>query len=256
MIRIIYIIFTIMIFSSCSERDKDNPFDPSGDVPLELKVLSFDKRIELTWGDPKVSDYSGFNIYRKQIGTDQTYKLIAERLLPSSRKFSDYYVNYQQIYFYYITITGNDMESRPSAPVSITPGPGINWVADRWGYQVLRMTYDAAHTISIYETSWPPGGIAVSRKLGIAVIIYPGNGIVEEINFAGIREARYEQIRYPMDIAYDSIDSLFWIIDSSGILFTLDTRIDQFSIISEEVGHPIAIEISGRQNLINVIDRE
>ena len=74
---------------SCSERKKDNPFDPSGTEPVILNVLSFDKRVDLSWNDPDLTDYSGFNIYRVNTETSRPYTI---------DYFFDEEINFKHIY--------------------------------------------------------------------------------------------------------------------------------------------------------------
>ncbi len=246
----------LVVFSLfCSERKKDNPFDPAGKEPVKLSILSFDMRVELSWDNPDISDYKGFNIYRQEEGVDDSFKKIAENILPDTRQFNDN-VDYEKTYRYFITVRGTDIESQPSGTVSITPGPGLNWIVDKWGYQILKTTYDVEHTILTYETNWPPTDMALSKDIGTAVILYQGSGTVEEIDLSGGFKNRYNQIKYPTAVVFEPVDSKFWIADSSGYLYRLDTQSDEVRVIYSSLSRPVALHCAPAKNLISVVDIE
>lgn len=248
---ILYLIFFLM---NCADRRKDNPFDPSGNLPVRLDVLSYDARVDLSWGDPDVVDYNGFRLYRRVIHEQGDFEMIADGLLPSTRSFIDPHVEFEKIYDYYITVLGSGMESRPSNTVTIKPGPGLNWIVDKWGMQLIRTTYDMEHTIFEITTNWPPTDMAVSRAINRGVVLYLINGMVEERTLTGNHEAYYDQFHYPVSIAYDAVDSLFWIADSIGSLYTLDTRNDEVNLISNSLMRPIHVTIAANTDIISVVD--
>lgn len=253
-VHLISVLSLAGFFTSCSERTKDNPFDPSGNEPVVLNVLSFEQTVELNWGDPDLVDYSGFNIYRREHGTEDTYKLIAENMLSTRRSFTDYNIEYYKIYSYYITVVGLNMESRPSRTVSITPGPGYIWIIDNGNFEIIKTTYDTKHIIETYNTSWPPTDMAVSSEVGAGIVLYLGYGIVEKLSLMGHFQERYEQITHPGAIAYEPVDSLFWIADTSGILYTLDSRTDEINVVSISLSQPVYIHVAPQNNIISVVD--
>ncbi len=245
----------LMLTFSCSDRDKVNPFDSSGDISLSLGIVSYEKNIELTWDRPQVDGFSGFNVYRKAEGYDKSFVRIARDLPPGSRKYIDNDIEYERTYIYYITISGYDIESRPSEKVSINPGPGFNWIVDKWGYQIIKTTYDLEHKILFYDTDWPPTNMALSKDLGVGVILYLGFNTVDKINLNGERTGQYTQIEFPIDIVYDHVDSLFWIVDSSGILYSLNTKTDRIVKVSQDFIKPTALFIAPEKDLICVVDK-
>ena len=70
-------------------------------------------------------------------------------------------------------------KSKPSQTVSIIPGHGFNWVVDKWGYQIYKLTYDASQTIFRKYTDWAPHDLAVAEDKNIGLITYPGGGMYE-----------------------------------------------------------------------------
>jgi hypothetical protein len=244
----------LLILLSCSERDKDNPFDPTGDAPVILGARSINKSVELSWSQPDLVDYTGFNLYRKKEGAEQFFTRIAE-LLPVSRIYTDTTVEYGSVYIYFIKVASGNLESRPSEAVSVTPGPGFNWIVDHDAFQILKTSYDLSYTFLVYDT-YPgmPTDMAVSTSLETGVILFNRSGVIQEIDFSGNLKSQYEEIRYPYAVAYDPVGSLFWITDSSGFLYTLDTQADDINYSYVSLSKPISIHIAPEKNLISVVD--
>ena len=42
--------FCLIVVLSCSDRDRNNPFDSTGDEPVSLRARSLDETVELSWG--------------------------------------------------------------------------------------------------------------------------------------------------------------------------------------------------------------
>jgi len=248
------LLISVIFLVSCSERAKNNPFDPTGDININLQALAFDRRVELYWQKPNVDGYTGFNVYRKIFGLDNSFKRLASELPASQTYYQDRDLTYGYSYAYYLTITGIDVESKPSNQETIYPGPGLNWIVDRWGYQVVKTTYDLAHPIFYYNTNWPPSNLAVVADLNESLILYLDAGRIEKLRIDGEYIQAYTDIRYPYDIAYDPQGQLFWIIDSSGALYTLDTQTDRINTVSTSFSHPVSISIAPDNDLISIAD--
>jgi len=246
--------FCFLLIVSCSERNQNNPFDSNGDAPVNLRAQSIDESVELSWIGPNLIDYTGFNLYRKQEGVDQFFTRIAE--LPAiARTYTDTTVEFGNKYIYFIKVASGNLESRPSGEVSVRPGPGFNWILDETYYKILKTSYDLSYIYLYYDT-FPgrPTDMAVSNNLRTGVILYTRSGLVEEIDFSGNRKNQYEGIRHPYRIAYDPVGTLFWIADSSGILYTLNTRSGQIRVVNSSLSNPISIDIAASQNIISVVD--
>jgi len=246
--------FCLLILVSCSERDKNNPFDSGGDAPVGLSARSISKSVELSWNRPDLLDYTGFNIYRKKESVEQYFTKIGE-LLPVRLTYTDTSVEYGNTYSYFIKVASGYLESRPSETVSVTPGPGYNWIVDETSFQIRKTSYDLSYTFLIYDT-YPgmPTDMAVSNELETGVILYNRSGVIQEIDFSANLKNQYEAIKSPYAVAYDNIGSLFWIVDSSGILYTLDSQTNKISLVSIAFTKPISIHIAPEKNLISVVD--
>jgi hypothetical protein len=251
--QIILLLLTIILVS-CSERERDNPFDPSGDIPVHIRVRTIDESVEISWDGPNLVDYTGFNIYRKEEGSTQSFSRIAE-LSRFTRNYTDTAVSFGTSYIYYLRVASGSLESRPSEPVAVTPGRGFNWIVDETSFQIRKVSYDLSYTFLAIDT-YPgmPTDMAVSKKLETAVILFNRSSKIQEIDLSANFKNEYNQIKYPYAVAYDSVGTLFWIVDSSGYLYTLDTRSNFIRNISSSLSNPIAIDIAPTKNLISIVD--
>jgi len=252
------LIIGLIIFSglSCTVREKLNPFDPNGRLNLNLSIVSTEQDVRLSWDRPNLEGYTGFNIHRRWEGIDSTYKIIASNLPPDSRSYTDSYLSYRQHYSYYITLVSEGIESKPSNTVSITPGPGTVWIADKWGYQLLHTTYDVEHMIASYSTNWPPTDLAVARELNTGLILYNEYGYMEGIVLNPLQSRQViASVAHPFRVVYDPSAASFWVIDSSGYLYQLNASTFQLVPISSTLINPVQISISSQANRINIVDR-
>jgi hypothetical protein len=239
---------------SCSERERDNPFDPTGDLPVDIRVRSIDKTVALSWNSPDIVDYTGFNIYRKADAVEQSFSQIAT-LSRFTRDYTDTTISFGTTYTYYIRLASGSLESRPSESVTVTPGPGFNWIVDETSFQVRKLSYDLSYTFLAYDT-YPgmPTDMAISTELATGVILFNRFSKVQEIDLSANLKGEYKQIKYPYAVGYDPVGTLFWIVDSSGYLYTLNTQSNAVRIISQSLSNPIAIDIAPEMNLISVVD--
>ena len=64
-----FVIFCLLgLLLSCSERNRQNPFDPGGNLesPLELSIAPQNTAVRLNWILLKEIDFIGFNLYRSE----------------------------------------------------------------------------------------------------------------------------------------------------------------------------------------------
>jgi hypothetical protein len=251
--KILTFLSLIVIFS-CSEREKDNPFDPGGDEPVSLSAWSIQKTVELSWNSPNLVDFTGYNLYRKAEDSEQFFTRIAE-LSVFTRNYTDTSISYGTTYIYYVKVASGGLESGPSESVAVTPGPGFNWIVDETSFQIRKTTYDLSYTLLALDT-YPrmPTDMAVSDNLETGVILYNRSTLVQEIDLSGTLRSEYDQIKHPYAVAYDPVGTLFWIVDSSGYLYSLDTRSNILRNRSASLSKPISIHIAPEKNLISIVD--
>jgi hypothetical protein len=152
-------------------------------------------------------------------------------------------------------VASGTLESQPSKPVSVTPGKGFNWIVDETSFQIRKLSYDLSYTFLAIDT-YPgmPTDMAVSTRLNRGVILFNRSSKIQEIDLSGNLQTQYEQVDFPYAVAYDSVGTLFWIVDSSGYLFTLDTRSNIVRNVSASLTKPIAIHIAPLNDIISVVD--
>ena len=92
------LVFTTLIWlSRCTERSRDNPFDPNSNskTRVNLSVEPENNQAHLSWSVENIQDFTGFIIYRSVDGSEFVrYQEIA----PSFTTFTDTALNYYQWY--------------------------------------------------------------------------------------------------------------------------------------------------------------
>lgn len=247
----------ILFFAACAERDLTNPFDAGNSdqlLPVSLWFARADSCIELNWSDVPFDDYSGFHIYRSS-GTGQQFDRVAS-LAQSERTFTDCSVEAGQRYTYYLTIQGSRSESIPSRQLTTIPGPGYNWVLEKWSYQLRKLSYDCNYVIDYFYTTWNPLDFAITPDRRYGLITYAFGQVMEKID---PRETKllavYTGLRTPYNVIHDSTSGLFWITDSSGSLWSLDPESDRLEQINLPLTNPVDLAINYKNGYLYIVDR-
>ena len=246
----------IILITSCSQRERNNPFDPDypeSTMNMRLSIIPMNRYNQLLWNKPHFTDYSGFNIYRKK-ENDSTFQLI--KYLPGEyRTYSDSMIEYGNEHQYYFKVSGNGIESKRSAIVSTTPGPGYNWIMDKWGYQFIKTSYDTKYIISRAYTNAPPHDMAIAKEYNTALITYPSSCLIEIIDMKtnDLLFHFWEMLR-PYAVCYDSTANYFWLIDSTGFLYSIHANSFQIRMVNNTLKSPNSISISDQSGLINITD--
>jgi len=254
--RLFIIIFIAISVPGCWNREKDNPFEPEGTFPISLDVLGYDGYVEISWGDPPVTGYSEFNIFRSETGTTGSFDLLTGEIPPSSRNYTDTHVANQKKYFYYITVTGVDVESKPSKIVSAVPGPGFHWVVDNYDYLIARLTYDCTRITRVYYTNYSPYQMIIGND-NIGLVLYTHLGLVESFSLENAEPIDQSTgIAHPYQACYDANNQCGWVIDTSGVLYRVDFPLLQVTSVSADLGHPRRVSVNTGSGTIAVVDRE
>lgn len=249
--KLIFILTLTFLFSlnSCSERERSNLFDPNGDSnspEINFRLTSGDSIITLKWTQPSFSDYSGFNLYRKLEG--ETNFSLLTFLSKNQDEYNDYIQNYDISYKYYLTIVGQDNESSPTKTVQIVPGPDTFWVLDRWGFYILHLTYDLGHILLQYYGAWMPENLSFDLINKRALATYPVYHYIEIFNIeTGEITTGISSIRYPYDCAFEPQSKNFWVTDSSGFVYTVNSLSGAENEISASVKKPVQIKYSPKE---------
>lgn len=242
--------------TACFKREHNNVFDPETTIKqlnLYVSVISFEKRVELNWGIPDQQHFDAFRVYRKGEGESE-FTLLAE--LPATRLYyNDTTAIYNSTYYYYLTIKSGINESKPSETVSITPGPGYNWILDRWGYQLIQTTYDTKHLIKQYNLDWPPSDFALARDKNIIIITYVLGSLIEKIDTKNnLRIEAYYDAPRPDAVVYDSTGQTFWIADTTGSIIKTGVDASGFQMIDNTLSKPLWLSVAENSGIVSVVD--
>jgi len=258
--HLFYCLVLVSLFS-CAERERANPLDPKAQniyPGISLWITSHVNRIELSWNKTSISDFTGYYLYRQDHPDSAFYRLV--ELAPDAENYIDRYFNLGTTYSYYITFHSEDVESLPSNIVKTTPGPGYNWIVDKWGYQVVKTTYDARQTIIRYFTDWLPFDIAIDPNNDIALITMPtGREFVlistiygEEI--ASFNSNDKDYIEHPYKVKFESESGYFWVADSGGAVYRVSSDNYAIQLVDDMIGKPTDISFETQNDLCNIID--
>jgi hypothetical protein len=150
------IIILALLVDSCTERTKENPFDPNSNTTpsINFTIKPSDDKAYLEWEVHDISDFDGLRLYRS-VQNNNNFSLYKE-FPPEATSFTDTALSRNTWYFYYLTLVGGSAESLPSPTVKILPGPGKIWILSRYGYNIRQLSYDLLHIIHTYNTNYPP----------------------------------------------------------------------------------------------------
>lgn len=161
---ILGLIFVIQAFLllNCTERQKNNPFDPdSAEPPLSLTLTPKPREVILHWNLKfSLRDFRGFRIYRGMDSPESLRRLLD---LPAYlRAFSDTALGTGHWHFYEVTILGNNLESKPSNREKTLPGRGFPWTLSRFEPAVRKLSYDLIHPLRTFKLFDIPSDWSVS----------------------------------------------------------------------------------------------
>lgn len=254
---IICTLFLILVTQfSCTERDRDNIFDPDAEidsVDLRLSVDSADSLITLSWAMPYSVEYSGFNVYRKIEG-ESNFRFL-NKVNKNRRAYRDTVLNYDLEYQYYITILGIDGESPPSFRTKSVPGPVSFWILDHGLFIIANTTFDLRHNRLLMYGIWAPENMAFDNPNKRALVTYPLYHYLELFDTeTGRIYANQTDIEYPYDCLYNQRQARFWVTDSSGGLYSVDPQTGASLLLSNFPQKPHQIRINSDNNIF-LIDK-
>ena len=248
-------VFILLIWGlfACSNRDRDNIFDPQNDkktIDVGFSATSFDSLIFLSWNSPANIIYKNINIYRKT--AEQNDFELLHVVNKDSSFYKDYDVKFDEQHSYYLTINGETEESYPTKPISITPGPGSIWILDRYLWEISKLSYDLS-SVSIRKAgAWRPENMAFGDRIGL--ITYPTYRYLEifNLNNGNIIDGNIN-LKSPFDATFDPQHGLFWVVDSSGSLVTIDTVQADEKLVYQNFSKPVQIDYL--ENKLYILDK-
>jgi DNA-binding beta-propeller fold protein YncE len=241
MYKFIFICILPLYLLTCTERARDNIFDPNsgiGTIDIGLRAIGLDQHIQLDWYSPGEIDYNSIQIYRKSPFSDRFKQLVT---LPIGRfTYLDTVSVRDESYTYYITLIGEDYESPPSRLVEAIAGPGDIWILDRWDFEALNLSYDLQVVKRRRYGIWIPENMTIDPGSGTALITYPSYGYFEIFNVTDTydRLFGFSDLEHPFDCLFEPSTRSFWISDSSGSLYKVNPRSGNLSSLSTNLSQP------------------
>ncbi len=156
MMRYCFLLFSILIIGiSCSERERNNPFDPANTIQtaIQLSIKPYPEKIELSWTYPPLEGVQKTLIYRA-VDDSNAYILYRE-LDGTARTFLDSQIEPFHWYYYRVTLSNGTRETSPSNTARTFSGPTTTWMLSENGFQVLQLSYDLQYTLQSLNTFYP-----------------------------------------------------------------------------------------------------
>jgi hypothetical protein len=237
----------VLLFASCKKqgRERDNIFDPKNStkkIDLGFRLSSQDSSIRLSWNPPTKINYKNTNIFRLAPGeTEASVYAIVEK---NTTHFTDTNIIFDQRYSYYLSLNGETEESYPTEKLSITPGPASFWVLDTYLWEVNKLNYDLSSSALRKLTAWRPENLAFTNGFKLGLVTYPAFRDLELFNVkTGEFIAGNSHLERPFDAVYDGDLGKFWLVDSTGSLFTIDTSAADAQLFFQDLSQPVQIDL-------------
>lgn len=243
------VFFILFLFSSvllsCEDRERNNIFDPNNKtkkIDIGFKLTSNDSSITLSWNSPGDVKFKSVNIFRKVQG--ETESISYATVEKGTTIFVDPEIIYDIKYSYFITINGETEESYPTKILSITPGPGSIWILDTYSWEINKLNYDLSSVSFRKMAAWRPENLTFAKELNLALVTYPQLRDMEIFDLrTGESKTGNDNLGHPFDAAYDSDNKVFWLVDSSGSLYTIDTDDANAQQITQGLSKPVQIDL-------------
>jgi len=255
MLKILSLFVISILIISCQERARNNPFDPENDdqyIQIGFSLNSKDTLISLAWNIPHQPNYSSIEIYRK-IETDDDFSLLAA-VSNSVSNYKDIVNELDIRYSYYLVLIGNGAQSNPTQTKSIVPGPGSIWMLDDYLWEILKLSYDLSSTSLRKVGVWKPENLVFANEIERGLITYPLFNYFEifDLTTGDILYGNQSIIK-PFDAVYDASLDRFWLIDSLGSLYIVDSSANE-QFAGKFFEKPVQIDIL--DDLLIVLDKE
>jgi len=149
-------IFTILVLiaiiaNNCGERDRLNPFDPSGNInpdTLHFEVKAGPDSVILEWDAFRSPDLTGYNLYRALVpGELERIAQVSE----SQTRYTDDEVETGKTYVYRMSALGEQDETALTSPDSVIIGNSWWWVLSDNPRQVSQLSHDGFHVYNTFN---------------------------------------------------------------------------------------------------------
>ncbi len=205
-------------FFACTERARNNPFEPDAETPpLSLTLHPGSDHVRLQWRfTVALEGHTGFRVYR---GVDSPANMTPLTDLSSGlTEYIDTTVQKGRWYFYQVSVLGRSVESRPSEARKTILGDGFCWVLSRSNANVQQLSYDLLHPLRNFQTFYLSDVWATPRGdslfwLGTPTFV----SSVVSLNRENGRETFYaiDSLRTARDLRFDLNRNLLYILDNA-----------------------------------------
>lgn len=211
-------VLTLLLLAACSDRARQNPFDPQNPdtqgKPVGLSVVSLLDTVRLNWQPVGVRDLTGYAVHRK-LEAEPDFSVLAE-VPANATQWEERSDRFGVLHSYRIVAKVQDLISPPSEEVSITPGPTVTWVADVNDGALIKLTHDGRHELLRTYAFSSPQRVKIDGQRGNVWVLDQLTGNLGHLNQAGRDKQVFESFAEPADLALNPEDGSMWIADTAG----------------------------------------
>ncbi len=252
----LYLLLLIILLIGCSERERNNIFDPRGGsdtLDIRLRPTRADSVIRFFWSSPSDVRFQHYNLYRKAGNASVFQKHAA--IPPSQTTFEEGLNELERTYQYFLTLQGEDGESPPTPVLRLVPSLSQIWIIDQANYQVVKLSFGLQHAFLQYNTLWQPQDVSFSKQHQLGLAAEPAYRYLElfRTDSNGFF-AENAKIRRPYDSLYDPHNHFFWVSDSIGAVYKIRPADGIENLINSTFKRPVQLELRPPQG-VWVLDR-
>ncbi len=205
-----------VLLSACSDRSRENPFDPRNPEtqgrPTGTAVISVLDTIRVSWQPMALRDLTGYTVYRKLAG-EPDFSPLAE-ISARSNHYEDRSHRFGILHQYRVVVKVGAEVSPPSDEVAITPGPTIAWLADVNDGTLVKLTHDGRHELLRTFAFPAPERVKIDARRGNVWVLDEFTGRLGRVNFSGADKQIFDDFVQPVDLVLDGEDGSIWVADS------------------------------------------
>jgi len=232
----------IVLLCSCSDRVRNNPFDPAnprtGGAPEGIKLSSYRNTIDFTWNLIDVDGMQGYHIYRSIGHNSLSAYLTVEH---PTNSIIDQNIIYDSLYSYAIQGFTTGDEGTWSDPVTLIPGPFDIWICDYYNLTLKHLSYDINSTVnSIYLSS--PVALSVDANRNQVIVADYWNQRMylfdRELELKTVVELGHQPVAMDRDLTSGEIYIL--LEDSLGLIHIYDDT----GVLNDSISFPVPVDIN------------
>jgi len=211
---LLYFFFLLIAVTSCSSRDRDNPFDPlnpnTGGEPFVFNGIADDGRAQLTWTTSDLADLEGYVLVRSVLGGGSPDDTARYELGVNQTLFQDKGLTNGTTYLYNLGFLFDDIPTWTNSD-TLTPGSAVPWVLDGYAGVLIRLSPDGRDRASSFSMSSVFSDLDVIPADESAWVSDYFNRKIYHIGTDGVLIEYIEVSGFPVAIAVDEIRARVWV---------------------------------------------